>query len=100
MRADAVKLLMPDGTTKVIRATIAKDIRLCDRAVVRLRSVIKGIPIKPRRIDGELAALLACVNVEESDGTFAEAKRFATILDKIQQHFSEGSLQTGSPYKQ
>ena len=105
MRADKVKLTMPDGSERIILDTIMKDIRLCDRATDRLWSEIKNLPIRRSRLDREVAWLHECVNVEEPDGStdFAETKDFLAkiqairdVLDKIELHSSRGSLQIGS----
>lgn len=94
MKSSRVTLTMADGSTRTIIDTLGKDIRLIDRRFAQIFALIENHPIRPSRLDGEFLWLRQCAGIQESDGeTFADTKRFiTTTLDKIELHFSRGTL--------
>jgi len=94
MTSPVVKLRMADGSTRCIVASLGKDCRLVDRVSQIVFSLIKGQQLKPSRLDRELDWLLDCISIEEPDSRteFADTKEFVTTLNKISEHFANGTV--------
>lgn len=101
MKSPLVRLTMPDGTVRTIRATLGKDVMMTDRRFIQLFDLVLDRPAHPRpHLDRELVWLRECVSIEEPDGErFAETKRFIVgTLDVIERHVKDGTLRGGSKH--
>ena len=84
MKSPTVTLRMRDGECQII-ATPAKEIKLDDRAMQLMVAAIKGLRLRPSRLDRDLALLRECNAIEENGKSFfSETKDFLSHLDKIE----------------
>ena len=84
---------MPDGSERLIIATLGKSVRLDDRAVALLYATIKGERLRRNPIlDRELNWLQEAVEVHEPNGRrlFRNTKQLIEVLCKIETRCRRG----------